>query len=508
MFKWIGNLFKSSSSTGNSVTDASSHGPRTRYAKRERNILDTIRDIHVARGRIRAEYINNSSLAAAINCVSNFTVGSNGVSVVFNSEKKSARRLDLIDRVQEQWRKWAWSSKCDTELSSNLMNVQWQICNNVRLDGFVFFEVIHDLTGIFIRTHSCDRLADNLHEDLDNGNFIRFGVEYNASRIKVAYWFRGDDELKKYLHGGIYTGDSRKSCIRYPVDKMMMCYRPDRIGMPFGLPSLLSCFLTGRSIKTFTDAELQKQSIASSITGFITSELEESDAPLMDIQKPPIGGGYTERDKQRNLDTLDIPISTMERLRDGESVTFPNPPNSENFSSFTDQILGFMSMSQGITKEFFLGDFSKTNYSSARMAASINSLPTSALRKNVIQAQLLEMVIPVFLENLYLAKNFPRQVTDLGWNYLAPTMPAVDPVKQAKADMDDLNNGIKSLTTIMTERGLNPEKEFDKIREEREKYKDVFEFFKQKEPKGAGELDEEEESGSNQEGNSDNPEEN
>ena len=471
------NLFKKlfrSGDSSNNVVDANAYSERTKYAKKERTLLNSIRDISTARQRIRAEYLNNFSMAAAINSVSRLAVGTKGITVVFSPLKKSNRQSNLRNRVQEEFSKWANSTVCDSERSSNLMNVQLMIANTVRLDGFVFFEVVRDTEGIYIKTHSADRLADTLHKDLDNGNFIRFGVEYNPQMIKVAYHLRSGDELKRYLYsGGIVESDYWET-ERFPVERMTMCYLPDRAGMPFGLPSMLSTFLVGRSIKTYQDAEIQKQSIASAIVGFATSDLPEDDVPFLDIQKESRNNVVGERDKQRNVDVLDFPISTIERLRDGESVTFPNPPDTENYAQFMDSNLGSIAMGQGITREFFMGDFSKASYSSSRMAASINALPTSALRGNVLQAQLLNKVVKEFVDHLYLAKDFPVDVLKMPWDYLCAAMPAVDPVKQAKADEIDFNIGVKSLTTIMTDRGLSPEKEFERIISERERYPDLF----------------------------------
>lgn len=268
-----------------------------------------------------------------------------------------------------------------------------------------------------------------------------------------------------------------------------MCFHPERIGLPFGLPSFLSGYMTGRSIKNYADAEIQKQAIAAAITGFITSDLPEDDTPFSDIQKDPISPTHTERDKQRNIDSMDIPISSMERLRNGENVSFNEPPSMESFGPFMESNLGFIAMSQGMTKEFYTGDFSKTNYSSARMAASINSLPASHLRKNVIQSQFLNKVVKDFLlYDLVLTKKFPMTIIDdMAWDYLKSAMPAVDPVKQSKSDEVDFKNGFRSMTSIMIDRGLNPEKEFARIKEEREKYADVFDLFKEKEKENVDE---------------------
>ena len=474
MFKFLKKLFKSTSSSSESTVEASSYSERTKYFNREQTILNSLRDVTVARQRIRAEYNNNFSLSAAINSVSRLAVGTRGISVIFSPKKNSQRQTKLIDSVQSEWQEWVGSNLCDTEKSSNLMNLQLQIANTVRIDGFVFFEIIRDLKGIYIKTHSADRLADSLHRDLEDGNYIRFGVEYNPQRIKIAYHFRQQDEIKRYLYGGGYTGDDYVNTTRYSVDQMMMCYLPDRAGMPFGLPSMLSSFLITRSVKTYQDAELQKQSIASAITGFITSDLDEEDSPFSDIQKRARSLSSENNDIQRSSDVLDLPISSMERLREGEKVTFPENPNTDAYAAFIDSNLGSIAMAQGITREFYMGDFSKASYSSSRMAASINALPTSALRNNVLQSQFLNKIIPEFLDHLHLSKDFPSDIFKFHWDYLAASMPAVDPVKQAKADEIDFNLGVKSMTTIMIDRGLNPEKEFERIKNEKEKYPDIF----------------------------------
>lgn len=189
MFGFIKKIFKRFYS-GNSVVDASAYTERTRYAKKERNILDSIRDIATARHRIRADYNNNFAMASGINSLSRLAIGDGGVSVIFSPKKNNDKQNKLRDRVQKEWNDWVMSSRCDTEFSSNLINLQLQIANTVRLDGFMFFEVVNDKKGIYVRTHAAERLADGINENLEDGNFVRFGIEYNPQRIKVAYYFR------------------------------------------------------------------------------------------------------------------------------------------------------------------------------------------------------------------------------------------------------------------------------------------------------------------------------
>ncbi len=56
------------------------------------------------------------------------------------------------------------------------------------------------------------------------------------------------------------------------------------------------------------------------------------------------------------------------------------------------------------------------------------------------------------------------------FEWLSKPTPSIDPMKTAKADETDIRTGIKSRRQAIAERGRNPDKVFDEIEEERERF--------------------------------------
>lgn len=470
----------SSSTSYGSPLDASSWSPKTQYAKQELNLITTLRDSRTAVWRMRSEYRNNEVFSGPIDRLASWVTGSSGISIVFSmANRKSTRAQAELEKVMNEWKAWS-VSMVDAERNSNLFKMQNSIATTSLIDGFLFFEVLNDPDGgIILKTHNSDRLAIYLNDELENGNYIRLGCEYNRKNVKVAHYFRRDD-TKKLWNNVNYQGgfDRVENTIRMPVETVQILTCPKVAGMPFELPELVSIFLRGRDIKDYQDAEMAKQKLAAAMAAFVTTEAPDDESPLRDMQQSPTNAGDRVSAPQRQTNWVNIPGAILEYLRPGESVEVPNAPSIESYKDYISTNLTMMAMSLGVSKETLTMDYSQTSFSSARMAQITNQPKLNLIRSNIIKSQFLGKVVREFLKDQLLKGNIgARGYEDIYWQCIDPVGMHIDPIKAAKAQEVQLANGVTSLTTLIQSSGHDPESEFGKMIEEREKYKELFDTF-------------------------------
>jgi capsid protein len=111
----------------------------------------------------------------------------------------------------------------------------------------------------------------------------------------------------------------------------------------------------------------------------------------------------------------------------------------------------------GLTYEALTADLSQVNYSSARLGQSLFQRRVKALQSSLLVAQLL---VPIWRRWILLeiitgrlkAPDFERSpLSYLNSKWLWPGWPAIDPLKQSKADALDLNSRTKSRAQIIAE---------------------------------------------------------
>jgi capsid protein len=122
-------------------------------------------------------------------------------------------------------------------------------------------------------------------------------------------------------------------------------------------------------------------------------------------------------------------------------------------------MLRSISAGGGITYEALTADLSQTNYSSARLGQSMFQRRIKALQSSLLVSQLLlpiwrRWVLLEILTGRISAPDFEANPLNyLGAKFLWPGWPAIDPLKQSKADALDLNSRTRSRAEIVADHG-------------------------------------------------------
>jgi len=320
--------------------------------------------------------------------------------------------------------------------------------------------------------HTCIQIIDpdrlsNPHLWLDSVT-RRGGVELGEFGQPTGYWFRSAHPGDLGVVGS-YPWRWLMVEKRYPNGrhKCVHSFKPMRSGMVRGEPMLAPILRKVRMLTKYDNCELQAAVLNALLAAFVKSpndpeqlarsfESEENDS-LSPQQASRLG--FYEKSG------LKMPNVTMKFLYPNDEVDFKRPehPNA-NFENFMRTGLRNVASVAGVSYEQLTGDYSQTNYSSARGAlleiwrgfkskrqnfASVFANPhfenflEEAIAKGVVK---LPKGAPAFRE----AKS-----AYCSCRWLGPGMSWIDPQKEVTAAIARMNSGISTLQIECSELGLD-----------------------------------------------------
>lgn len=295
-----------------------------------------------------------------------------------------------------------------------------------------------------------EHLPIEKNEVAENGNRIRYGIEFDAIGRRVAYHFYREhpgDRDGVFFDGGTMT-------TRVPADEVLHVYMPTRPGQKRGEPGLTQSLITLRDLDQWNDAELTRQKMGAMFLGVIQRVNDEA---------PPVGEQLSEADEE---DVSDGPIDeqtlepgTFTTLDDGESVNWSDPPEvGGNYETFYRNRLRAAAQSCGVLYEQLTGDYSQINDRTYRAAHNELRRHVERLQQSVLVPQLCRPVWRWFYElgRVTDAIRPPEGMTDrqarrVGW--VPQGFRHLHPVQEEQAQRAAVRSGFKSRAEVVSERG-------------------------------------------------------
>lgn len=202
-----------------------------------------------------------------------------------------------------------------------------------------------------------DRLQDPQSiGDLD----IRSGVELGPRQNALAYWItpRHPDEQMLHHRTNAMALNQPKRWVRYAGGQpsILHTFRRDRAGQTRGVPFFAPSFGLVEAMNDMLETELNAARAASKFCAFIKASIDQA------------GYGGLEQDSDGQIHER-LESATIRYLNPGEEFVpyTPNRPGN-NFEPFVVRVLRSICASLGLPYELVAKDFSKMNYSSARVA--------------------------------------------------------------------------------------------------------------------------------------------
>lgn len=297
---------------------------------------------------------------------------------------------------------------------------------------------------------------------------LRAGVEFDAAGAPVAYHVRNRHPSDHWATSHLdWARIPRETAWGRPV--FVHGFEPEREDQTRGMTIFAALVERLRMIDKFAGAELASATLNALFTAFVTSNMAPADAAQ---QFNVAAAGYGEsrlsyyEAAPPTVGGVRIPVLPI-----GDEIKINSTPRQTTaFPAFETAFLQSIASRLGISYEQLKGDWSKTNYSSAR--AALNEVWRMVSR---LLAQFTEQIVtPIYfawLEEAFVRGYVaaPAGVPDfaampVAWaqaRWIGPGRGYVDPVKEAEASSMRMNNLTSTLADECAEQGKDVEEVLD-----------------------------------------------
>jgi len=383
-------------------------------------------------------------------------IGTNGI-VMQSKAKRPDGTFDKLDNesIEKAWKLWGRKPNCSANGKLSWIDMQRCVVETVARDGEILIRKIRGADNPFgyaLQLIECDHLDEDLNKDLQGGNRIKMGVEINQWEKPVNYW------LLQNHPGENTTSLFGKHYNKIPAKDIIHLFVTNRPGQTRGVPWVASAMTRLHQLGEYEEAEVVAARVSACKMGFF---------------KPDSGGeGYIGDDVDSMGNTVsEAAPGTMELLPPGmDFQSFdPNHP-SGNFSPFVKSTLRGIASGLNVSYNSLASDLEGVNFSSIR-----SGVLEERQNWRMVQSWLIEHFHQdVYLEWLRLAfingqlGSIPQQRFDKfstpkwqarGWEW-------VDPLKDAKANLQEIQMGTKSRSDVLAEKGKDIEEVFDQLKAE------------------------------------------
>jgi lambda family phage portal protein len=368
-------------------------------------------------------------------------------------------------RLAQLWKEWTGGTTCDQRGRQTFCGLQRLACRTWFESGECLIRRTWAGTGtpsplaLRLQVLEPDYL-DDFKQTIgvpplppSGENRLNQGVELDADDKAVAYW------LYPYHPGDAATvvGAAAPAAMQIPpygssqrVDAkdILHLFYEERAGQCRGVPLLSTVGLKLRDLDEYEDAHLIRQKIAACFAVFLTQpegmpplQTTSSEQPLCERVEPGM----------------------VENLPAGWDVHFANPPGVAGYDEFMGRQLQGVGSGTDVPYEELSGDYSRVNFSSARMARGAYHDLIEELQWTVFIPQFCDRVFGWFKEAAQLA-GIPG-ATDATICWTVPRKMLVDPAREIPATIKEVRAGLTSPQEAIRELGNDPDHILDEWEE-------------------------------------------
>lgn len=205
---------------------------------------------------------------------------------------------------------------------------------------------------------------------------VRDGIEFDAIGRRTAYY------LRDVVGGEVSAGPA----MRVPASQVLHIFEPLRPGQRRGIPALAPALVRLHELDKYADATLLRLQISNLIVGTIQR--------TMGTESHPLTGLTEDMEAAKAGAPVTLEPGALHELRDGESLTFNDPPDPPaGFSEFVRHELRAAGAAVGVPLEVFTHDWGAANDRIARVILN-------QYRRRVHRL-LWSVVVPTFLRPVW-----------------------------------------------------------------------------------------------------------
>lgn len=416
--------------------EASEPGRRTQGWARQFGDADRSSRASLTELRMHARDLirNNAWARRAQRVIANNTVG-------WGIMPKPVGGDAVAAKLSALWTAWAGTTECESEGRHTFYSMQNIAMKTIAESGEILFRrrSRRPSDGLSVPLQIQILEPDYLDqgkefETSQAGGPIIQGVEFDLIGRRAAYWIFP-------RHPG--SGRNVLPSERIPATEIVHAFYSERPGQTRGVSWYAPAIVTLKDFDEFEDASLMRQKIAGCFAAFVTD---------MDGATGTTGGPDTE-----NFDPLveAFEPGMIQYLPVGKDIKFGNPPMTTD-DGFSDRQLRRVAAGLGVTFEDLTGDYSKVNFSSARMARLAHWANVRDWQWNMLVPSLCDGIWQWFVTAAQSEGLIPLAVTPSA-TWTPPPMPMIEPDKEGLAYQRLVRGGFMTLSGALREQGEDPD---------------------------------------------------
>jgi len=274
-----------------------------------------------------------------------------------------------------------------------------------------------------------------------NGNKLDQGIEYDPSTGEVAAYHFTDPESY-----------SMRAIERVPAADVIHGFKTVRPGQLRGISPFTPAVLVAHDLSEYMDAEIDATKMAAKYLAIVKTP---------DIYGRQIGVVETDDSTGKKIESMQNAI--IEYLRPGEEIEIAkNPRPGESFTPFVRFVLQMVSITVGVPYELLSGDYAGMNYSTSRVVRNdfaFQLRPIAARHVRHFAAPIFKnfMDVAVLSGKLPFSGYYDDPIPYMACEWQPPGMEAVDPLREAKARIEEIAAGLRSPQETVASRGRDLE---------------------------------------------------
>jgi lambda family phage portal protein len=348
------------------------------------------------------------------------------------------------EQIQALWLRW--TDEADATGLTDFYGLQALACRSVMEAGECFIRLRPRLpkdglsVPLQLQLLEAEHLPTNETRKLENGNYIRAGIEFNGIGKRVAY------HLYREHPGDALNPMASTELVRVPAESVLHLFRPIRPGQLRGQPWLTQVLIKLYELDQYDDAELVRKKTAAMFAGFVTKNAPE------DVL---VGEGAADAS---GVAIAGLEPGTLQVLLPGEDVKFSSPADvGASYETFMRVQLRSIAAGMGITYEQLTGDLTGVNYSSIRAGLLEFRRRCEQFQHQVIVFQMCRPIWRAWIDAAVLAGALPAGDGNYDVKWIPPGFAWVDPLKDIKAQIMAVRAGFKSRAEVISEQGYDAE---------------------------------------------------
>ncbi|MDR1165737.1 MAG: phage portal protein [Deltaproteobacteria bacterium] len=421
------------------------------YPTWERNFNDLVaRSNPRLRQRVYRMTRNFPPFVRAIKVLQAFIIGEGGRFESLAERPNGEPDLKLRKEIERRFSRWTKKATVDNRLNfyeSQLLALKQ------KLETGEFFNVFRtrksgprkgELALQFIEP---ERVTSSVITYADTGDVIvEQGIEFDRhTGERFAYYVEPTDPALKVA-----------SQERIPEEQVIHGFETLRPGQLRGVTPFAPAIILADCMFDYMEAELDGAKMAAKWLAFVTSP-SPKETQMMRVRGK-------KDDASENSRIEEIENCVIEYLKTGEEIKFSASSDrvKDNFDRFARFVLRMVGVTMGVPYELISGDYTGVNYSTSRMSRQDFNLilkPERHWMKTAFNESVFEewlkfealknpSFFPDYFEN-------PERYQKALW--IPAGMPSPDPLKEGKADIDNIKAGLVAPQDVILARGDDPE---------------------------------------------------